>query len=90
MRKQRKKYYRIEWKKSAVKSAKAFPKNVRIKIIRAVEELAENPMNGKPLHGDLKGLRRLRVSDLRIIYLLRESKLTVLIVKIRNRVDIYK
>ncbi len=90
MKKQRKKYYRIEWKKSAVKTAKSFPKAIRKKIIETVDKIAEDPLKGKLLRGGLKGLRRIRIGDLRIIYLLERRKLTILIVKIGSRGDIYK
>jgi len=90
MKKQRKKYYQIKWKKSAVKSAKSFPKPIRGKIVEAVEELRENPYKGKPLSGGLKGLRRIRMNSFRIIYLIEEEKVTVLIVKVGSRGDVYK
>ena len=90
MKKQRKKHYLIKWKKSAVKSAKSFPKPVREKIIEVVEELREDPFKGKPFSGGLKGLRRIRTVDFRIIYLIEEEKVTVLIVKVGSRGDVYK
>ena len=90
MKKQRKKYYQIKWKKSAVKSAKSFSRPKREKIIKAIEELRENPHKGKPLSGGLKGLRRIRMSSFRIIYLIEEEKVTVLIVKVGSRGDVYK
>jgi addiction module RelE/StbE family toxin len=58
-------------------------------IKRAIEErLVIDPIGfGKPLRYSLKGHRRLRVGDWRVIY--RISADTVHIVKIGNRKDVY-
>ena len=90
MKRQREKSYQIKWKKSAVKSAKNFSKDVRESIVKTVEKLSENPFSGKLLSGELKGLRRIRIGNLRVIYLLNKKELIILIVKIGNRGDIYK
>ncbi|MDP2946723.1 MAG: type II toxin-antitoxin system mRNA interferase toxin, RelE/StbE family [Nanoarchaeota archaeon] len=44
---------------------------------------------GIPLIGNLAGLWKLRVGDLRIIYQTRNDKLIILILKIGNRNNIY-
>lgn len=58
-------------------------------IKRAIEErLTIDPIGfGKPLRYSLKGHRRLRVSDDRIVY--RIESTTVIIVAIKHRKDIY-
>lgn len=58
-------------------------------IQNAIEDrLTVDPIGlGKPLRYSLKGHRRLRVSDYRIVYRI-ESK-TVIIVAIKHRKDIY-
>jgi len=45
---------------------------------------------GKPLRYDLKGHRRLRVSDYRIVYRIRSSPPTVIIVTIKHRKEVYE
>jgi len=45
---------------------------------------------GKPLRYSLKGHRRLRVSDYRILYRIEPETKTVLIVAIKHRKDIYE
>ena len=35
--------YRIEWKRSAIKELKYLPKEVVVRIVRAVGQLTENP-----------------------------------------------
>ena len=64
------------------------PAKSRIK--KAIEEkLTRNPVEfGKPLRYSLKGCRRLRVGDFRVIYKIECE--TVLIVKIGHRKEIYE
>ncbi len=66
-------------------------KIMRERIQKAIEErLAFNPIEfGKPLQYSLKGCRRLRVGDYRIIYKIEEPS-TVLIVKIGHRKEVYE
>ena len=45
---------------------------------------------GKPLRYSLKGHRRLRVSDYRIVYRIEAEKNSVLIIAIKHRKDIYE
>ncbi len=53
------------------------------------KKLTHNPIEfGKPLQYSLKGSRRLRIGDYRVIYTI-ESEL-VIIVKIGHRKDVYK
>lgn len=65
---------------------------VRRRIQKAIEKkLMINPIVfGKPLRHSLKGLRRLRVDDYRVIYKIDENDNRVLIVKIAHRKDAYE
>lgn len=62
---------------------------IRTMIKKAIEErLTLDPIGfGKPLRYSLKGHRRLRVSDYRIVY--RIDNNTVIIVAIKHRKDVY-
>ncbi len=52
---------------------------------------SENPQRfGKPLRHELKGLWRYRVGDYRIICEIQEHILTVLVIDIDHRKDIYR
>jgi mRNA interferase RelE/StbE len=64
--------------------------DARKRIKKAIEErLASNPVEyGRPLQYSLKGCRRLRVGDYRVIYKIEEPDV-VLIVKIGHRKDVY-
>lgn len=53
--------------------------------------IAENPQRlGKPLVGDLEGLRSARRGDYRIIYEIFEDDQTVLIHRVQHRRDVYR
>lgn len=67
------------------------PISARALIKKAIEErLTIDPIGfGKPLRYSLKGHRRLRVSDYRIVYRIEPETKTVLIVAIKHRKDIY-
>ncbi len=61
-------------------------------IKRAIEErLMVDPIGfGKPLRYSLKGYRRLRVSDYRVVYRIEPETNTVIVVGIQHRKDIYE
>jgi len=69
----------------------SLPKRARELIQSAIEQrLAVDPIGyGKPLRYSLKGHRRLRVSDYRIVYRIEENTHTVLIIAIKHRKDVY-
>ena len=70
----------------------SLPPRAKDLIKNAIEErLAVDPVRfGKPLQYSLKGHRRLRVSDCRIVYRIDGASHTVIIVAIKHRKDIYE
>jgi len=60
-----------------------------IRIARAFESLKQNPFRGKPLKLSLKGSFSLRVGMYRIIYEIEQNTVTVYVLKIGHRRDIY-
>ncbi len=62
----------------------------RNRVRAAVEELAEDPLRGKPLGFTLKGLRSWRTGDWRIIYKAEAEKVVVVIVTVGHRRDVYE
>ncbi|WP_353270984.1 type II toxin-antitoxin system RelE family toxin [Wolbachia endosymbiont (group A) of Hedychridium roseum] len=68
------------------------PKTIRLRVQKAIKErLTVDPVNlGEPLHHSLKGLRRLRVGDYRVVYRVDQSERTVVITEIGHRDTIYK
>ena len=62
----------------------------RARIVAAIDRLAATPHLGAALKGDLRGLRRLRVGDCRMVYEVRDDELVVLVVRVANRRDAYR
>ncbi len=52
--------------------------------------LTKNPYSGKKLVGNLSPFWRMRVGDYRIIYTIEEEIVTVEIIKIKHRKEIYE
>lgn len=65
------------------------PQNIKESIRRAIEErLMQEPfMVGEPLRHSLKGHRKLRVGDYRVIYRIQGT--TIIIMKIGHRKEVY-
>lgn len=84
--------YSIQYLDSVKEDIRGLQKSVKEKLRKAIEKkLMLNPIEfGKPLQYSLKGLRRLRVEDYRIIYQIDRDSKTVLIVKIGHRKEVYK
>jgi mRNA interferase RelE/StbE len=83
--------YKIQWKRSAKKELKKLDKQVILRILQAVESLAEDPLQSasKKLVGS-DSIYRLRVGDYRIIYSLKSSVLTIEIIKVGHRKEVYR
>lgn len=69
----------------------ALPSTMRLRIKKAIEERLEtDPIAfGKPLQRSLKGHRRLRVGDYRVVYRIDHKMWTVVIVIIKHRKEVY-
>ena len=50
----------------------------------------DNPLAGSPLKGDLRGLRRVRVGDYRVVYEVLDGELVVLVVLVAHRREAYR
>lgn len=66
------------------------PVNIKSRIRKAIEtRLLKDPvMFGQPLRQSLKGYRKLRVGDWRVIYRVEHSNIVILM--IGNRKDVYQ
>lgn len=84
--------FRIEYLESVLKEdIPRLSHPARKDIKKAIEQkLAVHPFEfGKPLRYSLKGARRLRVGDFRVVYRI-ENPNTVLIIKIGHRKEVYE
>jgi mRNA interferase RelE/StbE len=82
--------YQIRILPAAEKSLSKLPKKMQLRIQGAITVLASNPL--PPVAKKLVGRDsyRLRVSDYRIVYSIHENVLTVKIISIGHRSEIYK
>ena len=84
--------YRIEYLESVVTvDIPRLSKSEQRRVKQAIEsKLASHPLEfGKPLRYSLKGARRLRVGDYRVIYTIEPDEV-ILIVKIGHRREVYE
>ena len=82
--------YVVEVKKKAMKEIQTLPKKDQQRIIAAFDVLRENPFAGKKLEGEYEGARSLRVWPYRIIYTIYKNILTVVVLRVGHRKDVYR
>ena len=82
--------YSVQIKASAAKELERVAESERARIITAIDQLADNPFLGNALKGELRGLRRIRVSNYRVIYEVQGETLIVLVVRVAHRSDAYR
>ncbi|MDR3554025.1 MAG: type II toxin-antitoxin system RelE/ParE family toxin [Syntrophobacteraceae bacterium] len=85
------KSYKIEFSTSADKALAKLAAPVRQRIADRITKLAENPRprGAKKLAGAAEYLR-VREGDYRIIYQVKDAVLTILIVRMGHRREVYK
>ena len=83
--------YRIEFRASAVKELLSLPEKLAGRVEAAIDTLAENPrpFGYKKFEG-FKGLFRIRVSDIRVIYSIDDGIKIVEIQSVSNRRETYR
>jgi len=82
-------HYSIRIKSSALKAIQKLDTAVRRRIVERIDHLADNPTGGTRLKGEFEGLWRVREGDYRIIYELRQQELTVLVLRVAHRREVY-
>jgi mRNA interferase RelE/StbE len=82
--------YEIYFKESVEKDFRTIPKNDLEKIICRIEALSKDPR--PPGHEKLTGQERYRVRQglYRIIYSIQDKELTIWVVKVGHRKDVYR
>ena len=79
--------YNIEWKEHALQDIEKLENSIARRILKKIDELAENPFSK-----DIKKLKgyddfRLRVGDYRVIFSIEQN--TIQILKVGHRKNIY-
>ncbi len=84
--------YEVESTPEGLRHLNRLPDKVRDAALAAIfGPIAENPQRlGKPLVGELEGLRSTRRGDYRIVYEIYEDDQTVLIHRVQHHRDIYR
>ena len=84
--------YKIVYVSTAEKELAKLPENDFLKVQRAINSLSENPF--PPGHIKLEGtkekLYRIRKGNYRVIYSVEKNIITVTILKIGHRKDVYR
>jgi mRNA interferase RelE/StbE len=81
--------YRLSIKPSAAKEIESIPKKDRLRVIKRINGLSENPRPSgcEKLTGH--GKYRVRQGDYRIVYSVSDEEPIVLVVKVANRREVY-
>lgn len=83
--------YKIEWTKSAEKDLKKLSKPEGKRIYDKVGEVLSNsPHKYELMQGLYSGHRKFRVGNYRIIFKINEQIVTVEVIKVGHRSDVYK
>ncbi len=83
--------YTLQFKKSAEKELLALPREQAFKIRDAVLALTSNPRPGgcKKLSGSSDDYR-IRIGNYRVVYTISDKVLTIWVIKIAHRKEVYK
>jgi mRNA interferase RelE/StbE len=80
--------FKIIFAPTAEKQFLRLNKLVRVRIAAAVAKLADEPLLGKLLKGQLKEYRSYRVGDYRVIYYSKQREVFVYVVAVAHRRDV--
>jgi len=83
--------YRVEFKSSAAKALRKIPKSDQKRIANKIDSLSENLPD--PVTTKMKGdnpFHRVRVGDYRIIYEIHGDILSIVVLKIGHRKEVYR
>lgn len=81
--------YKVLFKSPAKHQIERLDSSIKRRIFKAIVRLAESPHIGKPLRGTLVNYWSYRVGNWRVIYEMHESTITVIVVAVGHRKEIY-
>ena len=82
--------YKIQVKKSAEKELGEIPKKELLKILNKIESLSDDPHPTGSIKLTNQEKYRIRVGNYRILYKIEDNILTIFVVKVGHRKDIYR
>ena len=83
--------YNIYFTRTSKKQFDSLSSKIKEEITKILEEeIAYNPLLGKPLQGPLKGLRSQRIGNLRLIYQIIRNELTIMVISLEHRKQVYR
>ncbi|MGO9575264.1 MAG: type II toxin-antitoxin system RelE family toxin [Terriglobales bacterium] len=86
--------WRIEIGRTAEKQIQKLSRTAQESIVRFLRERVQpagDPRQiGKPLHGDKGGLWRYRVGDYRLVCDIQDERVTLLVIRVGHRKDVYR
>ncbi len=82
--------YKISIRKSAIKELGDIPKKDLQKVVRKIQALSANPHPQGSQKLSQKEQYRIRLGNYRIVYSVQDKELTIHIVKIGHRKEIYR
>jgi mRNA interferase RelE/StbE len=81
---------RVRWQPSALRDLRALPIQVARRIGGSIDRYAETGAGDVRKLEGVQGLYRLRVGDYRVIFEFEDGQLVVVVLRIRNRRDVYR
>ena len=82
--------YKLQIDDKVIKDLKKIDKTWQKRILSKIKTtLIADPHSGKKLMGNLSPFWRIRVGDYRVIYAIEEEIVTVEVIKIRHRKEVY-
>jgi mRNA interferase RelE/StbE len=83
--------YNIEWKRTANKELRHLPREVILRILKAVEGLRTNPFpSGVRKLAGAEHQYRIREGDYQIIFTVHADRLVVEVIRVGHRRDVYR
>ncbi|MEW6489498.1 MAG: type II toxin-antitoxin system RelE/ParE family toxin [Thermodesulfobacteriota bacterium] len=81
----------VRWKRSALRELRVLPKDVLRRVLERAERLADDPFpEGVRKLASAEHTYRLRVGGYRIVYSVQSSLLTIEIIRVGHRREVYR
>ncbi|MEI6042652.1 MAG: type II toxin-antitoxin system mRNA interferase toxin, RelE/StbE family [bacterium] len=83
------KRYLVYLHNDAKKILQKIPRHIAVRIDDVISELELNPLLGIKMHGEISHLRKIKISNYRMIYQVYDSKLVIVILEIESRGNVF-